>query len=416
MINILQQKIRSHKNQIEAFFAEHSKGLMDPIYASADIRNAGFKIAPIDTNIFPSGWNNLCPNYSRNATMLFQQFFQNNYPNTKKILIIAESHTKNIYYFSNLKNLQRILELAGFEAKIGTLREDIEAKIEFQTVENETITEFRIKRRGDILVTNSFEPDIYLLNNDLSAGIPDILKDLKKPLIPSPVAGWHTRRKSDHFKAYHLLSQKLAQDLDIDHWFICTYFEHEDGVDFAKKQGIERIAEKVATILKKIQQKYDEYGIKDKPYVFVKNEAGTYGIAAMTAESPEDILTMNRKQRNSMNIGKNNIKVSRVIIQEGIPTVDRFKDQVAEPVIYMVGNQIAGGFLRLHSEKDPRNNLNAPGMTFTKMCFHEMKDYTSTYSVQYDINRLFDIFKILARLASVAAGYEIKELLHTHPL
>jgi len=26
-----------------------------------DLRNAGFKLAPVDTNLFPGGWNNLTP-------------------------------------------------------------------------------------------------------------------------------------------------------------------------------------------------------------------------------------------------------------------------------------------------------------------------------------------------------------------
>lgn len=28
-------------------------------YSSVDIRNAGFKLAPVDTNLYPGGWNNL---------------------------------------------------------------------------------------------------------------------------------------------------------------------------------------------------------------------------------------------------------------------------------------------------------------------------------------------------------------------
>ena len=30
-----------------------------PFYSSVDIRNAGFKLAPVDTNLYPGGWNNL---------------------------------------------------------------------------------------------------------------------------------------------------------------------------------------------------------------------------------------------------------------------------------------------------------------------------------------------------------------------
>ena len=32
-----------------------------PFYTSVDLRNAGFKLAPVDTNLFPGGFNNLTP-------------------------------------------------------------------------------------------------------------------------------------------------------------------------------------------------------------------------------------------------------------------------------------------------------------------------------------------------------------------
>src|SRR3569833_3035091 len=32
-----------------------------PFYCSVDLRNAGFKLAPVDTNLFPAGFNNLNP-------------------------------------------------------------------------------------------------------------------------------------------------------------------------------------------------------------------------------------------------------------------------------------------------------------------------------------------------------------------
>ena len=34
-----------------------------PFYASVDLRNSGFKLAPVDTNLFPGGFNNLNPEF-----------------------------------------------------------------------------------------------------------------------------------------------------------------------------------------------------------------------------------------------------------------------------------------------------------------------------------------------------------------
>ena len=34
-----------------------------PFYSSVDLRNSGFKLAPVDTNLFPGGFNNLNPEF-----------------------------------------------------------------------------------------------------------------------------------------------------------------------------------------------------------------------------------------------------------------------------------------------------------------------------------------------------------------
>lgn len=38
-------------------FIEHTA----PFYSSVDLRNSGFKLAPVDTNLGPAGFNNLNP-------------------------------------------------------------------------------------------------------------------------------------------------------------------------------------------------------------------------------------------------------------------------------------------------------------------------------------------------------------------
>ncbi len=46
---------------IEAWFRSAWRETHAPFYASVDLRNAGYKIAPVDTNLFPAGFNNLNP-------------------------------------------------------------------------------------------------------------------------------------------------------------------------------------------------------------------------------------------------------------------------------------------------------------------------------------------------------------------
>ena len=58
-INELEQRVLDSMPAIERWFRLEWMEHTPPIYTSVDIRNAGFKLAPVDTNLFPGGWNNL---------------------------------------------------------------------------------------------------------------------------------------------------------------------------------------------------------------------------------------------------------------------------------------------------------------------------------------------------------------------
>ncbi|CAJ0722701.1 glutamate--cysteine ligase [Mycobacterium tuberculosis] len=45
-------------------------------------------------------------------------------------------------------------------------------------------------------------------------------------------------------------------------------------------------------------------------------------------------------------VTKDSQPLSRVIIQEGVPSRERLHGAVAEPVVYMIGQHVVGGFYR----------------------------------------------------------------------
>ena len=55
----IHEKIINNYQKIEGWFRNQWLKYPPPFYSSIDIRNSGFKIAPIDTNLFPAGFNNL---------------------------------------------------------------------------------------------------------------------------------------------------------------------------------------------------------------------------------------------------------------------------------------------------------------------------------------------------------------------
>ncbi|SUA23785.1 glutamate--cysteine ligase [Neisseria gonorrhoeae] len=52
-----------------------------------------------------------------------------------------------------------------------------------------------LRTRDRVHLADGFSPCVVLLNNDLSAGIPDILKGIGQTVLPPLHGGWTTRRK-----------------------------------------------------------------------------------------------------------------------------------------------------------------------------------------------------------------------------
>lgn len=412
MLKEFSNKFLKHEATINDWLQKHMEQIEGPIYASVDIRNAGYKIAPVDTNIFPGGFNNLCVEYQHKAGILMKQYIEKFHPNTKKILLIPENHTRNKYYFSNVSKIKKMLEEQGFEICVGSLNPEIpqDKSSTFQTAEEEELVLSPIRREDNLLLALDFDADIYLLNNDVSDGIPEILTGLDRPILPNPEIGWHSRSKNNHFSIYNSLIEEFAQIVELDPWFFNTQFDNMVDVDFSSKKNMEELATKTDNLIKKIEQKHQEYNIDGKSYVFIKNDSGTYGMGVTNVYSGEEVLSSSRKSRNKMSTGKGNKKISKVIIQEGIQTIDRFHDLVAEPVIYLANNQVAGGFFRLNEVKDAYSNLNSKGMKFTKICFHKIKGYSNVYNFECNLECLEKIYNTIAQIASIAAGYELKAL------
>jgi glutamate--cysteine ligase len=89
----------------------------------------------------------------------------------------------------------------------------------------------------------------------------------------------------------------------------------------------------------------------------------------MSVKNADEVRELNRKQRNKMAVVKEGLEVHRVLVQEGVRTIERVQNGVAEPVVYMMDRYVVGGFYRIHGERGTDENLNAPGMQFEPLPF-----------------------------------------------
>ncbi len=396
----LEQHIQTHHQQIEDWFSTQWPITHAPFYSSVDCRNAGFKAAPIDTNIFPAGWNNLDPNSQSLCVNAAKATVSQRLPNAKRLMLIPENHSRNLAYFNNVKTLQQILSLAGFEVIIGTTDPQIETTRDIQLADNESITLHRIHRQNNTVKTETFLPCGLILNNDLSSGHPDILRNLSQTILPLTQFGWHQRLKSEHFYFYQQAANELAQLINIDPWLINPLFDQCPEVDFMKPEGRHCIEQKTELLFQRIQQKYNEHRISQPPFIVIKADQGTYGMAVMTIRSMDELRSLNRKQRTRMSHSKGSRMVTRAIIQEGIYSVESTDDGAAtEPTVYHFGHHVVGGFYRSHPDKGSDEILNTPGMNFTPLTLVDNPNEPYPHR--------FYLYSVISRLAVLAAAREL---------
>ena len=409
-INELEARILDSMPAIERWFRLEWMEHTPPFYTSVDVRNAGFKLAPVDTNLFPGGWNNLTPEMLPLAVQAAMAAIEKICPEAKNLLLIPEKHTRNTFYLTNVARLVQIFTQAGLNVRLGSLDPEVKEPTELALPDGETLTVEPLMRTARRLGLKHFDPCTILLNNDLSAGIPPVLEGLHEQyLLPPLHAGWAVRRKTHHFQAYEEVAKKFSKLMGMDPWLINPMYTRCGEVNFSEGSGIECVQSNVDTLLGKIRRKYKEYGINEKPFVIVKADNGTYGMGIMTVRDAKQLEEINRRTRNKMSVIKDGQEVTEVIIQEGVPTYERINEAVAEPVVYMLDRYVVGGFYRVHADRGIDENLNSPGAQFVPLAFAESNHLPRQGAKPgASAPNRFYMYGVVARLAMLAASYELE--------
>ena len=91
----------------------------------------------------------------------------------------------------------------------------------------------------------------------------------------------------------------------------------------------------------------------------------------------------------------------------------------AEPVIYLLGCELIGGFLRTNTEKGDEENLNSQGMIFKKLCMSDLRSPARPEGPDGDLGPpeeaaekadqpvLELVYGSIARISALATGKEI---------
>ena len=415
----LYEKVASQFFAIENWFREEFQAITPNIFASVDIRNSGSKIAPVDTNLFPGGFNNIELQQLFHYSGVVQKHISSHYPKVKTIGLVPENHTRNQIYWKNIYHLMSFIEAAGYKVYVTPLEDKIlDLDTGYELIERD---KGKLQRTPSGFGVGGVPLDVLILNLDLSEGLPQEFANMESKILPHPSLGWHRRKKSQHFGFYNKKITKLAELIDIDPWHFQTDFEQLEGVDLSVGKSLtKQNLKKVEELFSRIQQKYQEQNTTNKPYCVVKADRGTYGRGVIAISSPEELLHLSRSQRKKMKLGKGNQPIEEVIIQEGVSTIEEYVPDdegvnllsiakgSAEPVIYVCDNVPIGAFYRVHPEKNEAGILNAPGMKFFPIPVKipcSLPDLNDLHS-DCSRNRIYT-YGVIARVAALASSEEI---------
>ena len=402
ILQILLKKIEQNQPAIDHFFQNKFPNPL--FYNSVDLRHSGFKIAPVDVNCFPAGFNNLSATSRNFAKKIVENFFNKHFPYAQKILILPENHTRNLKYLENILALQEIVcDDNKRVVRIGSLIVEMDDILEIDLENGQRILLEKLARDGDKVVTkNNFCPDLIIANNDFTDGVSEILQNITQSIIPSTDLGWYVRKKSHHFDVYNQVISEFCTIIDLDPWLISTIHRHCDDVNFKEHKGIKCLAKYVDEVIAKLHEKYKQYGIEAEPYCYIKADNGTYGMAIMTVKSGAEILEINKKDRNKMNSIKGSIQNTPTIIQEGVVTKDLIKNMIAEPMIYLIGGEVVGDLFRANDARNESVSLNAAGMRFYDM------NNLGEEDLKIGLNKsgVKKVYNTIAKLSALAASLE----------
>jgi glutamate--cysteine ligase len=392
MLELVQENLHKYRKELDEWFSKKYSEINLPIYASVDLRYSEWKVSVVDANYFPAGFNNVSEKHTLELSKLFEEKLFSKYPDASHVHILPESHTRNLGYIENILRIKKIVEKTGCKVTIGSpelnkygLLGGISEDISLDTV---------LVNKENMMEVDGEIPDVILLNNDLTNGVIPGLSGVVEPPVEM---GWQNRRKSNHYMYLEKLVSEASEILQIDPWILMPMWKvcEEKCLEFENCK--EKLANDIDELIDKITEKYEHYGIKSEPVVFVKNDRGTYGLGIISVRKGDEIKKLSKRKIKRLTYGKGGTSAENFLIQEGVPTSLIHESSVLEPVGYTIGGKKLFWFFRGNNKKSVIENLNSPSSKYIQLehINSELKD---------SIN--FELFELVSKLSFLAMGEE----------
>ncbi len=401
-INELEARILDSMPAIERWFRLEWMEHTPPFYTAVDVRNAGFKLAPVETDLYPDGWNHLTDEMLPLAVQAAMAAIEKICPEAKNLLVIPE-RTGSVSHLENVARLGRIFSLAGLNVRYGSLDPSLKESRTFELPDGDALCVEPLLRTQRRLGLKNFDPCTILLNNRLSKGVPGVVEDLHEQYVLPPLHGSDSvRRRVHHHQAYEEVAKKFAKLLGMDPWLIHPMYGACTLEPGAGREDVLRTA--VEAVMSKVRRKYKEYGINEKPFVVIKEDGlGGEGLPPCVVR---DAREMDEAFWARLGRHLDPAATCGLLVQEGVPTHERINDAVAEPVVYMMDRYVVGGFYRIHTEPE---GVGAKGASYVPLAFaksHHLPKSGARPGASAP-NRFY-MYGVIGRLAMLAASYELE--------
>ena len=359
-VHDLTKSLEENRDLISEWMVKKRGEVPIPIYGSVDIRDAGWKVAVVDANHFPAGFNNTSTEDEPHLAALLKNHINRKHEGCTWVHLYPESHTRNPGYVENVATLKRLIQIAGFRCTVGSpelenhgFLDGITGPLRLDPVEI----------NGDELLVAGEKPCLVLLNNDLTEGMVGGLG--AHQVSPPPHMGWQRRRKSEHYECLQSYVDEISEILGIDSWHLMTSWFVSQDKCLEKESCRKILASEVDEFLARIAAKYESLGIERQPVAFIKNDRGTYGLGIMAVTSGDELLNLSNRKFKRLMYSKGGVDVENFLIQEGVPTaLNTETGSPVEPVVYLVDGEAASWFYRINPKKGEMENLNSPSAEF----------------------------------------------------
>ena len=250
----LERQLLASQPDIERWLRGQWQDHAAPFYCSVDLRNSSFKLAPVDTNLFPGGFNNLNPDFHPLCVQAAMAAFEKSLsrrpghgagarePHAQPVLSPERRGAADHIAARGHGGAHRQPACATSPRPRRSRSRTERSSCWSRSSAAATASRWTASIRAWCCSTTISPPER-----------PRSCSNLEQSVLPPLHAGWTVRRKSNHFQAYREVAEEFAKLLGIDPWLINPYFEKCGRINFQEKQGEECLEGYVTEILEDIR-------------------------------------------------------------------------------------------------------------------------------------------------------------------